>query len=107
MIPHARQVLRQTRARIRQGVTNSKGKLVSIFEPHAQILRRGKLHKPTEFGMMAKVQEAEGGDHEQPRRRGRNNPLRSIAGGAARKTESAAGGGKPQLRSGHSAPRCS
>jgi IS5 family transposase len=68
MIPRARQVLRQTRARIRDGVTDSKGKLVSIFEPHAQILRRGKLHKPTEFGdrppeggMMAKVQEAEGG----------------------------------------------
>ncbi|MBI2895385.1 MAG: hypothetical protein HYY06_17655 [Deltaproteobacteria bacterium] len=61
MIPRARQVLRQTRARIRRGVTDSKGKLVSIFEPHAQILRRGKLHKPTEFGMMAKVQEAEGG----------------------------------------------
>lgn len=61
MIPRARQVLRQTRARIRDGVTDSKGKLVSIFEPHAQILRRGKLHKPTEFGMLVKVQEAEGG----------------------------------------------
>jgi len=61
MIPRARQVLRQTRARITRGVTDSKGKLVSIFEPHAQILRRGKLHKPTEFGMMARVQEAEGG----------------------------------------------
>ena len=61
MIPRARQVLRQTRARIKHGVTDSKGKLVSIFEPHSQILRRGKLHKPTEFGMMARVQEAEGG----------------------------------------------
>jgi IS5 family transposase len=61
IIPRARQVLRQTRARIQRGVTDSKGKLVSIFEPHAQILPRGKLHKPTEFGMMAKVQEAEGG----------------------------------------------
>lgn len=61
MIPRARQVLRQTRARIHKGVANSKGKLVSIFEPHAQILRRGKLHKPTEYGMMAKVQEADGG----------------------------------------------
>jgi IS5 family transposase len=61
VIPRARQVLRQTRARIGRGVTDSKGKLISIFEPHAQILRRGKLHRPTEFGMMARVQEAEGG----------------------------------------------
>jgi IS5 family transposase len=61
MIPRARQVLRQTRARIHGGVTNSSGKLVSIFEPHAQIIRRGKLSKPTEFGMLAKVQESEGG----------------------------------------------
>ncbi|MBI2898434.1 MAG: hypothetical protein HYY06_33090 [Deltaproteobacteria bacterium] len=61
MIPRARQVPRQTRARITRGVPDSKGKLVSILEPHAQILRRGKIHKPTEFGMMAKVQEAEGG----------------------------------------------
>ena len=51
----------QTRARIVRGVTNSKAKLISIFEPHAQILRRGKLHRPTEFGQMVKVQEAEGG----------------------------------------------
>jgi IS5 family transposase len=61
IVPRARQVLRQTRARIQKGVTDSKGKLVSIFEPHAQILRRGKLDKPTEYGMMATVQEAEGG----------------------------------------------
>ena len=61
MIPRARQVVRQTRARIVRGVTDSKGKLVSIFEPHAQILRRGKAHKPTEFGLMVKVQESENG----------------------------------------------
>ena len=42
-------------------MTNSKAKLISIFEPHAQILRRGKLQRPTEFGQMVKVQEAEGG----------------------------------------------
>jgi IS5 family transposase len=61
MAPRARRVVQQTRARIMRGVTNSKEKLISIFEPHAQILRRGKLHRPTEFGQMVKVQEADGG----------------------------------------------
>lgn len=61
ILPRAKQVIRQTRARIIRGVTNSSGKLISIFEPHAQILRRGKLHRPTEFGNLVKVQEAENG----------------------------------------------
>jgi len=60
-IPLAMQVVRQTRARILRGVTNSDGKVISVFEPHARILRRGKIHKPTEFGALVKVQEAEGG----------------------------------------------
>jgi len=60
-IPRAQQVIRQTRARIIRGVPNSDGKLLSIFEPTARILRRGKLHKPTEFGALVKVQESEGG----------------------------------------------
>lgn len=61
MVPRAEQVVQQTRARILRGVTNSEGKLISLFEPEAQILRRGKLHRPTEFGAMVKVQETEGG----------------------------------------------
>lgn len=60
-IPRTQQVIRQTRARICRGQTSSDGKLLSIFEPHARILRRGKLHKPTEFGALVKVQESEGG----------------------------------------------
>jgi transposase, IS5 family len=59
--PRARQVVRQARARVMRGVTDSAGKLISLFEPEAQILRRGKPHKPTEFGELVKVQEAEGG----------------------------------------------
>lgn len=60
-VPRAQQVIRQTRARVLRGHTSSDGKLLSIFEPHARILRRGKLHKPTEFGALVKVQESEGG----------------------------------------------
>jgi transposase, IS5 family len=61
ILPLAQQVVRQTRARVLRGVTKSAEKIISIFEPCAQILRRGKLHKPTEFGALVKVQEAEGG----------------------------------------------
>lgn len=60
-IPRAQQVIRQTRARILRGDSSFGAKLLSIFEPDARILRRGKLHKPTEFGALVKVQESEGG----------------------------------------------
>ena len=60
-IPRAEQVIKQTRARVIRGVSNSEGKLLSIFETGTRILRRGKLHKPTEFGALVRVQEAEGG----------------------------------------------
>jgi IS5 family transposase len=58
---HGRQVIRQTRARVLGAQTRTPGKIVSIFEPWAQIIRKGKLDRPTEFGMLVKVQEAEGG----------------------------------------------
>jgi IS5 family transposase len=61
MLPRVRQVLAQTRARILRGETTSAGKLVSLFEPTAQILRRGKPHRPTEFGRLVEVHETEGG----------------------------------------------
>lgn len=60
-IPRCEAVLKQTAARVLHGETRSEGKLVSIFEPETQILRRGKFHMPTEFGQLVKVQEAEGG----------------------------------------------
>jgi IS5 family transposase len=34
-------------------------KVVSLFEPHTDIIRKGKLTKPTEFGRLVKIQEAE------------------------------------------------
>jgi IS5 family transposase len=58
---HGRQVIRQTRARVLGAQTRTPGKIVSIFEPWAQIIRKGKLDRPTEFGVVVKVQEAEGG----------------------------------------------
>lgn len=60
MIPRVQQVMPQTRARIIQGNTRVAGKLVSLFEPHTEVIRKGKAAKPTEFGKMIKIQEAEG-----------------------------------------------
>jgi IS5 family transposase len=35
------------------------GKVVSLFEPHTEIIRKGKASKPTEFGQLVQLQEAE------------------------------------------------
>jgi IS5 family transposase len=59
MIPRVQQVLRQTRERVLKGNTRAEGKLLSIFETHTEIIRKGKAHKPNEFGQMIKIQEAE------------------------------------------------
>src|SRR5580765_8704063 len=59
MIPRVRQVMKQTRARIFRGNTRSEGKLLSLFEPSTEVIRKGKAGKPNEFGKMVKLQEAE------------------------------------------------
>jgi IS5 family transposase len=53
------QVLRQTKARVLQGITQHPNKILSVFEPHTEIIRKGKASKPNEFGNLVKVQEAE------------------------------------------------
>jgi IS5 family transposase len=52
-------VLAQTRARIVGGDTHYPDKLLSLFEPHSEAIRKGKAAKPTEFGKLVKIQEAE------------------------------------------------
>jgi transposase, IS5 family len=59
MVPRIQQVMRQTKARIFEGDTRSEGKIVSVFEPSAEVIRKGKASKPTEFGKLIKLQEAE------------------------------------------------
>jgi len=54
-----RRVVRQTKARIFTGLTKFPDKLVSLFEPHTEIIRKGKAGKPNEFGKLVAVQEAE------------------------------------------------
>jgi transposase, IS5 family len=59
MRARVQQVIRQTKARVFDGDTRVPGKLVSIFEPDTEIIRKGKASKPTEFGKLVKIQEAE------------------------------------------------
>jgi len=59
MADRVRQVVRQAKARVFEGLTQLPGKIVSLFEPHTEIIRKGKASKPTEFGKMVQLQEAE------------------------------------------------
>jgi len=59
MTSRVRQVMKQTRARIFRGNTRSEEKLLSLFEPSTEVIRKGKAGKPNEFGKMVKLQEAE------------------------------------------------
>ena len=59
MSARVRQVMKQTRARLFRGNTRSEGKLLSLFEPSTEVIRKGKAGKPNEFGKMVKLQEAE------------------------------------------------
>jgi IS5 family transposase len=59
MLPRVQQVIRQTKARVFAGDIHAEGKIVSLFEPTTEVIRKGKAGKPTEFGKMVKLQEAE------------------------------------------------
>lgn len=54
-------VLDQARRRIieKESVPNEE-KIFSIFEPHTELLKRGKAGKPIEFGHMIQIQQVEG-----------------------------------------------
>jgi IS5 family transposase len=52
-------VVNQTNARVFGGDTHVEGKILSVFETSTEVIRKGKASKPTEFGKMVKVQEAE------------------------------------------------
>jgi len=59
MLPRVQQVLRQTRERVVRGNTQADGKLLSVFETHTEVIRKGKANKPNEFGKLVLIQEAE------------------------------------------------
>jgi IS5 family transposase len=59
MLPRVQQVIQQTKTRIFGGETRAEGKILSLFEPSTEVIRKGKAGKPNEFGKMVKLQEAE------------------------------------------------
>jgi transposase, IS5 family len=61
-VPLLKQVIRQTQRRVLDGeAVPALEKIVSLFEPHSQIIRRGKVGKPTEFGRKVWLDEVDGG----------------------------------------------
>jgi transposase, IS5 family len=59
MRPVVQRILAQTRARILGGDTHVPDKVLSIFEPHTETIRKGKIAKPNEFGKLVTIQESE------------------------------------------------
>ena len=60
-LPLVKQVMAQTTARVFGGDRHAPGKLVSLFEEHTQVIRKGKAHKPTEFGRLVRIDQVENG----------------------------------------------
>jgi transposase, IS5 family len=59
MVETVKKVVHQTKARVFGGDTHVAGKILSVFEQSTEVIRKGKASKPTEFGKVVKVQEAE------------------------------------------------
>jgi IS5 family transposase len=59
MQPLVTRILDQTRARLLGGDIHVPGKVLSVFEPHTEAIRKGKIAKPTEFGKLVTIQESE------------------------------------------------
>jgi IS5 family transposase len=55
----AERIVEQTRARVLHGDVHHENKVLSVFESDTEAIRKGKAAKPTEFGKMVKIQEAE------------------------------------------------
>jgi IS5 family transposase len=61
-VPRVEQVIQQTTRRVVQGEqVPASEKLVSLFEPHTAVIRKGKAGKPVEFGRVLWLGEVEGG----------------------------------------------
>ncbi len=59
MRPLVQRVVDQTRARVLGGDTHVADKVLSVFEPHTETIRKGKIAKPNEFGKLVTIQESE------------------------------------------------
>jgi IS5 family transposase len=60
-LPLVKKVMAQTQERVWEGNRHVVGKVLSLFEPHTQVIRKGKAHKPNEFGRLVRIDEVEHG----------------------------------------------
>ena len=60
-LPLVEKVIGQSRARIFQAQTRHPDKILSLFEPHSVVIRKGEAHKPNEFGRLVRIDEVENG----------------------------------------------
>ncbi len=60
-LPLVEKVIAQTQERVWGGNCHVEGKVLSLFEPHTQVIRKGKAHKPNEFGRLVRMDEVENG----------------------------------------------
>jgi transposase, IS5 family len=60
-LPLVGKVIQQTEQRVFGGNSHVDGKILSLFEPHSQVIRKGKADKPNEFGRLVRVDEVENG----------------------------------------------
>ena len=60
-LPLIEKVITQTKERVLNGDSHVEGKVLSLFEPHTEVIRKGKAHKPNEFGRLVRIDEVENG----------------------------------------------
>jgi IS5 family transposase len=60
LLPLAEKVIGQTKQRVLQGKKVA-DKVLSLFEAHTRVIRKGKAHKPNEFGRLVRLDEVENG----------------------------------------------
>jgi len=60
-LPLVEKVSAQSQARIFEAETRHPEKILSLFEPHSVVIRKGKAHKPNEFGRLVRIDEVENG----------------------------------------------
>jgi IS5 family transposase len=60
-LPLVEKVITQTKKRVLGGDSHVEDKVLSLFEPHTEVIRKGKAHKPNEFGRLVRIDEVENG----------------------------------------------
>jgi IS5 family transposase len=61
LLPLVENVIRQTKERVLHGNSHVEEKVLSLFEPHTEVIRKGKAHTPNEFGRLVRIDEVENG----------------------------------------------